>query len=1692
MHVWLGYAKHQWKYNEDDARDTFKTLKNQLPGESNAHLFHTWATLEAGSGNMSKALSILQKGMKERAQPSSLLDQLRMELQSGTLNLTQEDMHHFLATSATITTARAPCSAVTNKTAAMSGHTAHTVPYSAGPSPSSAQLPPPAPAASVTAAASWQPGSSNLGPVQPQACSHPIANSALVATLTYPIRERHLLQITSADPGAHSVGTTFKTPHPTNNNVPRAFGDSGLTLSTNYTTTTSRAISTEGESGLSSAERWRKPRPSDPGDEVTLLSGGGALLASRSTVSGATRSTFSGGASLASEEDTIHCSNRTRIHKGDDTACTSDSLAGGSDDNTLKSLQARLAVLNSGAAVQLTTEDHKAEDVDSNLDLKDGSQHGRPSSSNLVSAAAGGLKRFGFKSKALRITNGSGSGGGGLKAAIPIVSHAAAGEGSCLEAEAASLGRGHAPTGSLVPQTAGYKGDHGLPVENGSAGDDATDRREEEPQRGPCREQSLAAQCLKPQSLQSVATRADPVLDEDSRAVSSAVHCSASAGTAVLAVELNFAAAAADDDVIFQGPEDEDSNEAKVATQKSKKRCRALSQMGRTKCGVEPASPPVASLMPGAVFRRGQGGHETLYEAGVDAVAVVGSPSSAPAAKRRSPLEAPAGEAPASLKAVPCHQKQALGVEAAMRIGVVTDRQSAAAAEGGEGAAAMRIGAVTDREGAAACSDHALSVQARACPLTAEVDEAGRTVGAPPNFAHRDVDVLRVRQEIHTSGGRDSDHDVDVLRVRQRIHSSSECSNLDHGGDENQDPRFIKPAGLLRGTSGGHLSSITMDRETPLGPHNSSKHDDQEDELQCEVAKGDLSVKVVKAEKAVVSSVPVRPTVILAKQQHQSHLPSLRGVAQTPTSALQDPLLHQGPLPDPSLHQGTLDVVKGDRQGASAVDSGSFLAVNRALSDHDLDAAGRLREGKIFKSNQDVHRIKVPLPTPPPNQDVQRKVPLPTPPPKHHSSFIQSKNTAALAAAAASSSANAAAPSSAERGLPPERLAEPQRQAMEDNQWVYVHGIRYQKLDCVGRGGSSKVFKVLACNRQIYALKRVRLANKDPEAIQGFIEEITLLKQLRNTPNIIQLVNAQVFRDQGLIYMVLEYGDIDLARLLHNHEESKRAALMREAATSAGEGDDDRVAESASSSAAARGVIKNKAETGEDAGIPSPDQGRIDENFVRLYWQQMLQAVCGIHELKIVHSDLKPANFLLVQGQLKLIDFGIAKSIQGDTTSISRESQVGTLNYMSPEAIQGGSSNPLGGPAQRVGRPSDVWSLGCILYQMIYGRTPFADLPFIPKMSAICNPQHQITFGPCSNPAAIDVLKRCLDRDATTRATIQELLNHVFLHPEKAAAPPPAMPALPTGSSSSNSMGFTEEQLKSIVSQVAAITGGATLGTSGTLLDIESLTKQVLQKMTVEAAAATTSARSGAGARHELTASGHEGAPGASAISPEEASGPSIVMQPISKLDCQEASAFGSIMPSSNKATLQTSRPPAPPPAPPGLPPPPPSIHTLAATGAKQFQRRAGGSEALEQHLGSRVPLPGHTGTTALTSTSVKAADNSGNMQQQEGHAVASGSVASTRPTGASRKVAAALPSVADIATAAADAAVRRANDKAAGKAPPTAVQPKHLPAEKTSVQPAATGGKGDRSFPLAGAELQAAILQRRSQLRSVPLAPFK
>ncbi|KAJ7600492.1 other/TTK protein kinase [Mycena floridula] len=298
---------------------------------------------------------------------------------------------------------------------------------------------------------------------------------------------------------------------------------------------------------------------------------------------------------------------------------------------------------------------------------------------------------------------------------------------------------------------------------------------------------------------------------------------------------------------------------------------------------------------------------------------------------------------------------------------------------------------------------------------------------------------------------------------------------------------------------------------------------------------------------------------------------------------------------------------------------------------------------------------------------------------------------------------------------------------------LVVNRKAYARLDLLGKGGSSRVFRVMNPANELYAIKRVSLDKTDPETMSGYMNEIALLKRLDGNSRIIRLIDSEVRAGpggtKGHLLLVMECGEIDLARLL-----SERAGLG------------------------------------------------VDMVWIAYYWQQMLQAVHVIHEEKIVHSDLKPANFVLVKGQLKLIDFGIANAIANDTTNIQRDHQIGTVNYMSPEAIE----LPDGMRRLKVGRPSDIWSLGCILYQMAYGSPPFQHLSVYQKMKAIPDDSHEIDYPEYSVPSAaakgspkaepnqdqlkwrvrsdvIANMKSCLCRNPKERKTIPELLSEDWL-----------------------------------------------------------------------------------------------------------------------------------------------------------------------------------------------------------------------------------------------------------------------------------------------------------------------------------------
>jgi serine/threonine-protein kinase len=108
---------------------------------------------------------------------------------------------------------------------------------------------------------------------------------------------------------------------------------------------------------------------------------------------------------------------------------------------------------------------------------------------------------------------------------------------------------------------------------------------------------------------------------------------------------------------------------------------------------------------------------------------------------------------------------------------------------------------------------------------------------------------------------------------------------------------------------------------------------------------------------------------------------------------------------------------------------------------------------------------------------------------------------------------------------------------------------------------------------------------------------------------------------------------------------------------------------------------------------PRPDLGQIGD-----WLRQIASALDYAHGRKIVHRDIKPQNMLLNDGdgRLQLADFGIAKVIT-DAGTLNATGVIGTLSYMAPEQFRG-----------QVGFTTDVYALGCVLFQLLTGTLPFS------------------------------------------------------------------------------------------------------------------------------------------------------------------------------------------------------------------------------------------------------------------------------------------------------------------------------------------------------------------------------------------------
>src|SRR5262249_45146959 len=96
----------------------------------------------------------------------------------------------------------------------------------------------------------------------------------------------------------------------------------------------------------------------------------------------------------------------------------------------------------------------------------------------------------------------------------------------------------------------------------------------------------------------------------------------------------------------------------------------------------------------------------------------------------------------------------------------------------------------------------------------------------------------------------------------------------------------------------------------------------------------------------------------------------------------------------------------------------------------------------------------------------------------------------------------------------------------------------------------------------------------------------------------------------------------------------------------------------------------------------------------------LARAVGDAHRLGIIHRDLKPANVLLVDDDTpKIVDFGLAKTLEADSTLTRSGIFFGTPSYAAPEQAEGLS--------RAIGPATDIYALGAIFYHMLTGRPPF-------------------------------------------------------------------------------------------------------------------------------------------------------------------------------------------------------------------------------------------------------------------------------------------------------------------------------------------------------------------------------------------------
>lgn len=180
-----------------------------------------------------------------------------------------------------------------------------------------------------------------------------------------------------------------------------------------------------------------------------------------------------------------------------------------------------------------------------------------------------------------------------------------------------------------------------------------------------------------------------------------------------------------------------------------------------------------------------------------------------------------------------------------------------------------------------------------------------------------------------------------------------------------------------------------------------------------------------------------------------------------------------------------------------------------------------------------------------------------------------------------------------------------------------------------------------------------------------------------------------------------------------------------------------------------------------DGGDVSKIIGKpMKEESVKYYFSQLINGIKYLNEHKIIHRDIKPKNLLLTNNKqiLKICDFGLAK----DKTGLSKIYTIcGSPLYMAPEMFNEKCYDDT----------VDIWSMGIIMYEMLYGNNPLSNIKDYNELRSFMTSTENIKIPPKYSKninknisdECIGLLKILLVKESRNRITLKELFTHEWL-----------------------------------------------------------------------------------------------------------------------------------------------------------------------------------------------------------------------------------------------------------------------------------------------------------------------------------------